>query len=292
MKGYDYIVDDNTDTTFAVQRSTGEVLPAGTFTVPLGTVFFTPEDQAEYAERKAQKQETKKRRDKAGHYYFASRDGNYSELSSATMARLIYLATYMGYDGTLMITERKPMKRKDLQSVMGLSTKPVYDFWNAVKQRYTFEGEGKTLHMNKDYFHRGKINRATAYQQLYNSAVRDLYRATKPTQHNRLGAVFQMLRWVNLEFNVLCYNPAERDLDRVEFMTLDDFCDKIGFDKSNRHRLIKDYSRITFPVNGVQKRFCSFVSDGTNIGTANIFVNPNIMYRGNSWERVEILGKF
>lgn len=71
--------------------------------------------------------------------------------------------------------------------------------------------------------------------------MRKLYIMVQPSQHKHLGYLFKMLPYVNLEYNVLCHNPLESNLDDIQLMTVSEFCGAIGYDISNWHRLNKIY---------------------------------------------------
>jgi hypothetical protein len=84
----------------------------------------------------------------------------------------------------------------------------------------------------------------------------------------------------------------ETKLDKVKPLTLDEFCALVGYDPTQRGRLLRDYDAIRFDVDGRAERFCSFVTSGADLTTARIFVNPHILYHGRHPQQVQILGKF
>lgn len=142
------------------------------------------------------------------------------------------------------------------------------------------------------YFQRGQLNGYAPYQKFFIDAVRTLYRNTAPKKHKHLGYVFQMLPFVNTEYNILCYNPTEKDLNYVLPLSVNDFCATIGYNVANRARLLQTYAEITFLVNGHLEQLCSFVTNGADIGISKIFINPHILYFGKCPKQVELLGKF
>lgn len=174
---------------------------------------------------------------------------------------------------------------------MNLSRAETYKFWNEVHKKYVDVDNDGCLYMNGEVFRRGELPR-DGYQRLYIETIRKLYKTSPIRQHKHLGYVFKMLPYVNVEFNILCHNPWETNLDMVETLSLDEFCEAANYSAENRNRIIQAYSKITFPVGNTQERFCSFVTDGCNMSTARIFVNPNILYRGHNADKVEILGEF
>jgi hypothetical protein len=146
--------------------------------------------------------------------------------------------------------------------------------------------------MGNQWFCRGKLSPGGRYQQFYRRAVRQLYHATPVSKHGHLGQIFQILPFVNIEYNIVCRNPMETKLDKVKPLTLDEFCALVGYDPTQRGRLLRDYDAIRFDVDGRAERFCSFVTSGADLTTARIFVNPHILYHGRHPQQVQILGKF
>lgn len=292
--------DPTTGKPLIEDMATGEVYEGTTITVPLGTTIRTPAQQRAYEEWKKREQERREReerekwrRKESVTFFFVREEYSKKELRPATKARLIYLATYLGYDGVLALSQRMHMQFKDLQSVLALSQTEVYNFWNEVKGTYIAKDKQNNLLMVGECFKRGKLdNKHIQYKKLFTKAVRQLYRCTEPTKHKYLGYVFQMLPFVNVEYNILCHNPTEKDLDYIIPLSVNEFCTTIGYRVESRARLLKTYTKVRFPVGEREEQFCSFVTDGTGIGEAKMFINPHILYMGSNAQKVEVLGAF
>ena len=80
------------------------------------------------------------------------------------------------------------------------------------------EDENGSLWLNDSIFKRGKLKNKTAveYQQFYFNGVRALYKSANGKNHNHLGYLFQLIPLINREWNVLCKNPLETELDAVK----------------------------------------------------------------------------
>ena len=223
-------------------------------------------------------------------------DSEYDDIDSATMARLIYLATYLDYDGRLVRNRNKEqITLNDLGKVMNLSNTTTWDFLKRVSGKYVEVDEDGKLSMNRDFFMKGKISPCVdRFQQFYIMSVRDLYHRTNSRRHKMLGNVFRLLQYVNIEYNAICHNPLEAELDKIQFLTLNEFCEAVGFDTDDRHRhrLVNTYKKIRFVIDGKEEVFCSFVTSGADLDTAKIYINPNVLYKGHRWDEVKILGKF
>ena len=210
-------------------------------------------------------------------FCFVQSECQYHDLSPATAARLVYLATYLSYNGRLLFPNRKPVKKKDLPELMDLSPALISkSFWPEVKGKYLFIDKGKCLYMVDDFFHKGAFKTDRLYQLLYNDSVRKLYHLTPPTKHKYLGHLFQMLPYINRETNILCRDIYEPDIQQCKPLSLSEFCREIDFDVSHRNSLPKIYNGITFDIEGKRERFCSFVTNGVSLDSAIIYVNPHI----------------
>ncbi len=298
LKGYEYIVDAFGGTK-AVQRSTGEITETVWVCVPIGSQIRTPENivaQSGYLKLKEQNELRRLSNKDLGKFFFISNDEDFDDLLPQTVTRLIYLNTYTHFgDNKLMLTERTLMKRKDLAKILGVSKAVVTKFWQAVSPKYIQEQDDGLIFTNTDIFikrklsQRGKYN---PYQKFYINGIRTLYKATNISNHKHLGYIFKMLPFINLEYNVLCKNPMEKDLDKIELLSLVEFCNIIGYNISQLNRLLNIYNSIKFNVNGKQENFCAFTYDGLDRKKSRIFVNPHILYNGTNYSQVKVLGAF
>ena len=298
LQGYENILDQSTGKSLAVERATGEVYETITTTVPAGTIFYTPERQRAYKAKREREEEERllaeerrHRRNNTPKFYFISAEGREHELRPATMARLVYLATFLDYQGRLKVNLQRTMKFSDLEGILQIKKSEVYCFWREVRNNYVVEDKYGCLYMQRDFSCRGRLPCGERYQQFYIDSVRKLYRKTRPTSHRYLGYVFQMLPFISTEYNIVCHNPLEQDLDCIEPFSIDEFCNAIRYNPANRARLMKTYAGITFPVDGKQEQFCAFVTKGADIGSTKIFVNPHILYHGKLDMHTQILGK-
>ena len=291
---YTYFEENGND--YAVNTLTGEGLDAIKTIVPVGSRIITPEQQEAYKKRKEIERLKAQRIEQdsdLGYFYFLRKDHETGKISADTLGRLIYLLTYLDYDGNLMLSQRKPMKKSDLENVMGLSRSTVWRFWQEINGRYIVETDGVLKLSNNDVI-RGKLcTDGHVYQKFYINAIRKLYRRIKKTSHHKyLGYVYMTLPYINLEFNIICHNPDETNLKAVKPMSIGEFCNKIGYDAGNFDRLRKIYSQITFDVDEEEQYFLSFVMNNYDANSIRMFVNPRILYSGSNYKDVEMLGVF
>lgn len=298
LEGYEYFKNEN-GKTMAIEKATGEIIDTFWMCLPFGTQIKTPDGvttQRSYLQQKTQNHLKRITNSDLGKFFFVSNQEEFKDLLPQTVTRLIYLNTFIHYgDNKLMKTERTPMEKSDLAKILGISKAAVTKFWKEVSPKYIAEKENNLIFTNTDVFIRRKLNQRggfNPYQKFYMQGIRKLYEITAVTQHKHLGYVFKMLPYINLEFNVLCRNPLETDLERIEPLSLKDFCAEIGYDTSQINRLLNIYRKLTFDVKGKQENFCAFVFDGINRNKSKIFINPNVLYNGSNYQRVKILGMF
>ena len=294
--GYTYTVLESGEKV-AIDNNTGQVLPVITRDFPLGSITYTPQQQKSYKEQNDEESNhyfERRLKEKKKDYYFVSREDEIVDLSPETAARLIYLNSYIDVGhNKLMLSQRTPMRRKDLSRVLNISPATASRFWDEVYPNYIVEKNDGLMFTNSQFFIRGRLQNKSALK-FFVESVRTLYESLPTNKHRYLGYVFRLLPFVNIEFNVLCFNPFEKELEKVEMMTLSDLCEYINFDKSNLHRLTNIYKSLRFKINSKShtERFVSFIFDGTDRSQSKVYINPNILYSGSCFERVEILGAF
>ena len=300
---WDYSFDQATGVFYKVDVLTGEIIDEGTYKPVFNRDRIITAEQQEAWDNYKKKQEQKaKRRDiskKNGGHYFVPRLQVFPDLKPQTATRLIYLMTYADYSehgGRLRRTLKTVMHKDDLPNVLGLSKDAVKDFIEEVCPAYMEVAEDGTITIGEKAYHRGKVPSGRSYHRFYDHWVRSLYIATPKTKHKHLGYLFQMLPYISIEFNTLCFNPEETESRKIEYMRFGEFCDKIDFDKSHMSRLLKIYRDLRFEVKDESgtytERFVSIVHDGVDHGNAKVFVNPRILYDGAHPEQVELLAGF
>lgn len=294
-KGYDYLYTE--DGTIAVDLETGEAADTLDICIPVGSHIITPQAQRhneEYKRKRAEYLKGKEQADKLGRFNFVQIYNDFEILPPSTRTRLIYLSTYLCYNSKALRIRGKPITITNLHEVLGLSPKQTKRFITETREHITCDSDGN-LYLEGSCFVFGNMLKGdskTAYQKIYLENIRRLYRSVPRSKDKHLGYVFLMLPYINKEHNVLCYNIYERELSEMETMSIKEFCQIIGYSTENAAKLIMEYSKITFPVEGRQERFCAFVTTNRNLNEAQIIINPHVIYNGSNKHLVEILSIF
>lgn len=292
--GYDeYLLEDLSR--IYHDKASGEDIWSELREVPVGSLIITPKQQAAHQAYKERGQKiAAQKRELGKHIFIDVNNDAFCDLSADTLARAAYLSSFVCF-GTdeLWRTRYTKLARKDLPDVMKLSKRTADRFWGDVKDRYFYRDDDGFLHTAGHSFIKGKLNVPCIdeYQKLYIAALRELYEKVPVTQHKRIGFVLKMLRYLNFEYNILCYNPTEKDKDEIVPMTVLDFCNMIGLkDETHIYRLPREYGKLRFTVNGKEEVFCKFLSNGNDIALASIYINPRLVYKGTDYRKIAAIG--
>lgn len=282
----------NTKDLVVFNKNTGEIID--------GITILTPEDkllQRQMINLKKQK-EINWISSGEENFIFHLFNKHFDDLSSQSIVRLIYIATYIDYSNNILCYDNKVLlTKKDIKKLMLLSDSVFKRWFNEmINKKYIIQKENN-FYITDKYFRKGQLNKNLSdyknsrYTRIYINAVRKLYLTTKSTSHSVLGYIFQLIPFVNLQWNIVCNNPLEPDKDLINPLTIGEFCDIIGYDKKNAKRLIKIIASIKFEWKNKIQRFCSYIYD-SDITNMMMFINPNIFYSGDNFSEVEVLGVF
>lgn len=284
-QGYTQINED-----LAVDNQTGEVVETVTVVLPIGSKSYTPQQQRAYKEHKekeAKRYAMKSTNKELGSFNFVSVDNGFNDLKAATVARLIFLTTFSKQGSSLLFRRTNaPIKYNDLSKLMNCSQKTIERFWGEVSPKYIYINSDNNIEINTDIIRRDKLFRYSGYwQRVYRNSVQKLFHAA--TNLNNVGYIFQLLEYVNVEYNVLCLNPEEAELSEIRTLDINAFCKIIHYDVTQKSRLMRTLKKQTFDVNGKQERLISFVDGGDKI-----VINPRVIYSGSDFRKVAVLTLF
>ncbi|CAB1251992.1 protein of unknown function [Ruminococcaceae bacterium BL-6] len=227
---------------------------------------------------------------------------NYDKLKPSNLARLMFISTYLNYNGFLEIKNNVPMTKNDLKGLMKLSNGEFYNFINELSVHKILYTKKDKLFINPNLFIKGKlkselVGEIYANQQvitrIYINAVRKLYNRATPCSHKTLSYIFQVMPFVNRQYNIVCFNPLEENPDKIRAMSFGEFCDAIGYNRDHSRRLYNVMFKPKFMVGKEEKCAIKYFSgEDSKLLNNHIIVNPRVYYAGNIWWKVEWIGKF
>ena len=194
----------------------------------------------------------------------------FPNISSANLTRLMYAATFCKNDGSIV---RKGL----LKEKMNLNKTSWYEFWDEMTSNNILYEKDNIVYVNEKYIVKGKIHTDQNYTRLFCEYVRQLYEGCESAKaHKQLAYIFKIIPFINRRTNIVCNNPTEQDENKVTPMSLGDFCDVIGYDRSHARRLAKELLKIR--ING-ELAVGFFVSD-LREETWLLVTNPKLYFGG------------
>jgi len=208
----------------------------------------------------------------------------------------------MSYKGYLVKPGNRPVTKKELRQLLGISESTKQRFCTEMKKHDLLKFEDNKIWPNQELFFRKEVNKkwvgkiienGSNISRLYVHGIRSLYADNVEMSYEKLSNVFRILPYVNKESNALCWNSSETDSVEIDKMTLNDFMELLGYSKKNTSRIMKDLFGIRFSVGGKLQRFIHYVAANEQDSESwGIYINPYLYYSGNRQKEVEDLGDF
>lgn len=212
-------------------------------------------------------------------------------LTSSDLTRLIYIATFINYDGVLMESERKMMTKDNLKDKLKLSKNAFYSLYNKLINLKILIEHDNILYINPDYFFKGKFdeNLPTNYNctRLFISNIQHLYETTTNKSHKTLSVLFRIIPYINFEWNIVCKNPNERCSELVNPMTLKELGEVLDYSEKGIQKLKSELGNIKTLDN---KSVIGFFTTNGNLDHWKIIISPKVIFQGNSYDKVEGFG--
>lgn len=159
------------------------------------------------------------------------------------------------------------------------------------------DGKIETESQLVSLFRYGQLDRgrSQAVQKMYINVLQNLYyggqvqqpdgsyRAIAPTDHRAIGRILLLLPYLHEEENALCWNPHEKNVDRIQPLNSVDVAKILGVDIDHVSREIKrmlDFT-VDVEVEKAQKTMHLFSRHETGSKTV-YFVNPALVYFGSA----------
>jgi len=293
--------------TYYVNPNTGEVMDYDGKTVYIQTLEErkrTKEYFKKQKEKEKKAQQINEQYKEYGNFVWSVYNINqqlFANIKPSNITRLMYISTYLNYKGYLMYNQRTVMTKKNMSELLRLSDRGFIYFYKDMIDNNILQIQNNKIYINHDLFGKGSLpkNQIAKFVQndkyitrLYIDGVRAFYDISTSRSHKTLSYLFQILPYVNREFNIVCFNPLEEDLDKVQCMSLGEFCNTIGYDYHNVKQLQKKLFDTTFTINGKITTAIGCVNTGLSNSDCKIFINPKVYYAGNQWDKVEVFKKF
>lgn len=252
------------NTLFERDNLTGEIRE-----LPNKTRYSTEEEREFIKNKIAQRQAfeemrkaiAKNKNDKCGWFFWSLYDvaqDYHPEVSDDMLVKIIYLLTYMDYKHNMLVSRQgaydayRPMKREDVRRVIRLHDSKFPNFWSKLIQSGIISENDCGELIVCDEFRRGKVDGRTTHGmsmiKIFSHAVRYLYENTDVRSHKYLAYLYRLIPYINLKYNVLCFNPLETNKHRIKLVSAGELCEIVGMEncKKNEDRLINSMLKLSF----------------------------------------------
>lgn len=222
--------------------------------------------------------------------YYPAEELNLNILS-ASLTRLIYLSTFLSFDGWLVTDDGFSIDKALCGEILKVSDDTFLNFWNEmIKENIFFYNNGR-IYLNKNILKRGDLPKNTNAIRLNCETVRYLYEHCQSVSgHKNLSYIFKIIPWVNRTWNIICWNPEEKERGFIEYMKLGDFAEKVGYDRTHAKRLANALSKVKFKKRGEyrdKRAFLYVIDDGFKPDEWIIVMNPLVYYGGDNYKCIK-----
>ena len=262
---------------YQANTETGEVEEVVCCWLPIGTIFFTPEEQRRRQEREEQKESLALNRDAYGKYIYVDASARFNDLGPEAVARLFFLASYMTYKRGLYIEKKKPITSKNLKDVLEVSDNTASTFLKKAAKYIEQDADGNLTIKDNHVFLKQRISNIQSkkhrYVRLYIESYRRLYK--RNTNKKYIGYVLEMIGSLQISQNAFCRNPREEDPVEAQYMTMKEFCEKVGSNAGNPSRMKSELSSLRFVDRDGNEAPAVLFSEKDDI-----FIHPGIIFNG------------
>lgn len=205
------------------------------------------------------------------------------DVSGSDLAKLLYLATYIGYDGVIVNGSTAATSAK-MMEMLCVSRHTYDNFMENMRDGGVITEDNGKFRVNDGIVFRGKLPKKQAddYIRLNHGGIRRIYVETPPAKHATLSYLYRLIPYVNAEHSILCMNPREKEIGRIEPMTLSQ-CLKICGAASNSERKATELFQLKCDGKFVIRCLTDNFSDQRQF----IIINPTIYYAGSDFKQAE-----
>ena len=199
----------------------------------------------------------------------------------ANITRLMYFATFCN-------VHRMAMRQEDIKGMLRINDNQLSTFRKELYGAGVLAPKDQVIYLSNNVFGKGKIETDWDYIRLHTRTMRTLYESCPTTKHKQLGYLFKMIPYVNRRTNILCYTEQEQDINMITFMSIAEFCDKVGYDRKHASRLRT--ALLSFRIDGELAVGFFDTLEQLNDKGKFVVVNPKLFFGGekttNDYKRI------
>lgn len=207
-------------------------------------------------------------------------------------AKILLLATYMGYDNKVKYKNNIPILKQQLGLILRIGDRATRNFLNKVTKLGIVEiNKDKEIILNNNLFIKGNTqnikidSKDFGYIRVFINSYQYLYENIPTRKLKYLGIIYNILGYVNFYHNVIVKNnPEEKDISKVEPMTLREMLTVCGYKEDMSPSTESGIKKILLNIK-LKNNMPLFAIVHTDNKT-KILINPYVTYASsniNTW---------
>jgi len=213
---------------------------------------------------------------------------NFKEITSSDTTRILFLSTYLGYDGYLL-NGSKPMTKSALKKKLNLSLRTFNYFYLHMIDSKIFNEKDNKIYLNNKIFKKGAISISDLgiiygndkiITRLYVNPVQFLYTHSTSRNQKTISCIFKLIPFVNKKYNICCENIEEINLEKIVPLSEKRIGEILDYSSNNYRRLFNTLK--TVEINESHEKAIYFLKCPTYFNIENItIINPKLFYGSN-----------
>lgn len=230
-------------------------------------------------------------------FYRPSDERYYPLDSGQELTRLLLLGQHLREDGVLARNRVRPLPRSQVIRMLSNTTSVGRSLLRKWCSQGVLQECEEGFRVNPSLMQRGPTNRQEERERVkqcvrkmrvYNQSVSSLVELNGTAKCKSLSYLFQVMPMVNREYNILCDNPYETELEKIVPLSLAEITKRLHYYTEATAKVKQYLTEPEFMSSGVRQRAAAY----TPLLGGSFIINPKLYYAGSSWAEAAGIADF
>lgn len=230
-------------------------------------------------------------------FYRPSDERYYPLNSGQELTRLLLLGQHLREDGVLARNRVRPLPRSQVIRMLSSTTSVGRSLLRKWCSQGVLQECEEGFRVNPSLMQRGPTNRQEERERVkqcirkmrvYNQSVSSLVELNGTAKCKSLSYLFQVMPMVNREYNILCDNPYETELEKIVPLSLAEITKRLHYYTEATAKVKQYLTEPEFMSSGVRQRAAAY----TPLLGGSFIINPKLYYAGSSWAEAAGIADF
>lgn len=230
-------------------------------------------------------------------FYRPSDERYYPLDSGQELTRLLLLGQHLREDGVLARNRVRPLPRSQVIRMLSSTTSVGRSLLRKWCSQGVLQECEEGFRVNPSLMQRGPTNRQEERERVkqcvrkmrvYNQSVSSLVELNGTAKCKSLSYLFQVMPMVNREYNILCDNPYETELEKIVPLSLAEITKRLHYYTEATAKVKQYLTEPEFMSSGVRQRAAAY----TPLLGGSFIINPKLYYAGSSWAEAAGIADF